>query len=135
MKTTKKAIIVLIFLLCIGLLYHCINKAGEKMLSENEVNKYMKYTVSITENTTKKDLLDLCYEVGNETINEEVWTIYKSDLLTEYSYDAGDVINVDECMDKLYVTYTTSKNQNIALCYTDAGFQFLSFYDEKKIFL
>lgn len=118
-----------------AVVYLYIDRPREIELSESQMSKYTKYLISITENTTKADILNISEEGERGSASGYDYISYHSDELLDYLPECKELLEIMEfpgTLDGVYVDYVTKDDQNVSMCYGDSGVLHWALFDEKK---
>ena len=83
------------------------------------------------EGTDKEIILSLCQAGENQTIGENEYQIFTSEDLGSHLYNFGEMMEIAQLEDVLYVQYTTPEGNMVTLGYSDAGLMEKAVYDLK----
>lgn len=129
----KKIKIIALCALCLlvgGGLYFNTNQYKEVTLTQAQMEKYDEFKLTITEDTTRTDILSLCTLV--EIQADSGWSNYASEGVETHLSEYKERITISGHGDKIYIGYVSKDNQSVALCYTDAGFEQMLINNERK---
>jgi hypothetical protein len=121
--TKTKIAVIAILIFSLGLVFIFMMKIPREVnLTETQMNEYNKYKITITQNTTKQDILALCEEIERRNIDDINFVKYSSDQIEPYLNNFKEMIEIVEINEKLYVEYKTTDGLMVYLKYMDYGF-------------
>ena len=137
MNKKKTLIIGLIFIavcLAIVLGYVLANRSEKRQPTAEETARSASYSMDWQEltgmeGTDVEIILSFCESAGEKNIGSNVYQIYASSSLGNYLADFGEMMEIAQLNDVLYIQYTTPDGDMITLGYDAEGQCEKSIYD------
>ncbi len=132
-KTVKIGLALVVLCLAIALGYVVTNLSEKREPTAQEREAYAAYSIDWQEATgreggTQGIILSLCSFVGAETIGNNVYDVYESDILGQYLPNYAEMMQLAVRDEILYIQYTTPEGNLITLGYDGAGLCELGIY-------
>lgn len=133
--------------ICLAILAVCLvivvvglfaNRSEKREPTSAEMEAAAAYSVNWQETTGMEGtdleiVLSLCEHAGEQTIGQNVYDTYSSELLCGYLPDFGEMMQLAKLMDgPLYIQYTTPEGDMITLGYDAEGLCEKSIYDASQ---
>ncbi|KAF5056725.1 hypothetical protein DSECCO2_364200 [anaerobic digester metagenome] len=135
----KKSTLIIICTFCVVLsvigfnyIRNIMRDASITVLNEKQVEAYNKYKLSISSNTLKDDILNLCEKLDVEVVGDIGIQKFSSQEVVDYLYNCKELTSIEVLHDNVYVFYTTNDNLKVYLGYSNTGFVSLDISDEIK---
>lgn len=132
-KTILIGVGIIVVCLLVSAIYVLTHRSVKREPTAAETKAYQAYAVdwqAVGEGSDREVILGMCTFVEEKTIGENLYKTYASDVLGEYLYDFGEMMEIALLNDTvLYVQYTTPVGNMITLGYDDAGLCEMSVYD------
>lgn len=133
-KTVKVCLGIIVLCLAIVAGYMLTHRSEKRQPTEAELRDYTVYTIDWkartgAEGTDPEIILSLCSFLEEKTIGGNVYQTYTSDTLQQYLPDCGEIMEIAQRNNALYIQYTTPEGNMITLGYDENGLQEKSVYD------
>ncbi len=129
--------------LCLGIIALCLaivfgyvltHRSEKRQPTEQEIQAYAAYTIDWQEVTGQEGMdreiiLSMCTFLEEKTIGGNVYQTYTSDTLGGYLPDFGEMMELAQLNDLLYIQYATQEGNMITLGYDGEGLCEKSVYD------
>ena len=128
----KSLLVVLVICLLIPVVYVLCNRSTKRMPTEWEIQSSKVYEVNwqeLGEGTDREVILSLCTFQEEKVIGNNSYRAYLSNGLENYLHDFGEMMEIVELEDIVYIQYTTSSGNMITLGYADDGLREKGIYD------
>ena len=114
-----------------------LNRSEKRQPTEAEQKAYAVYSIDwkgLTgmEDADREIILSFCEPQGEKTIGANVYQIYTSSELSAYLPDFGEMMEIAQLNDVLYIQYTTPDGDMITLGYDTEGQCEKSVYDASE---
>lgn len=114
-----------------------LNRSEKRLPTEAEQKAYAAYSIDWQketgmEGTVVEIILSFCEPQGEKTIGANVYQIYTSSALPQYLPDFGEMMEIAQLKDILYIQYTTPEGNMITLGYDQNGQCEKSIYDQSE---
>jgi len=137
----KKTLIIGLIIIAVCLLIAAVgmftNRSEKRQPTAEETARYEVYSIDWQtktgmEATPAEVILSLCESAGEKTIGANVYQIYTSSELSAYLPDFGEMMEIAQLNDVLYIQYTTPDGDMITLGYDAEGQCEKSVYDASE---
>lgn len=133
-KTLTIGLLIIGACLLVAAAYMVMNRSTKREATQAEMDAYAPYAVdwqAVGEGTDKEIILSFCTAGENQTIGENEYQIFTSEDLGSHLYNFGEMMEIAQLEDVLYVQYTTPEGNMVTLGYSDAGLMEKAVYDLK----
>lgn len=120
MNIKKYIIIACLVCICIFVLEKSIPR--QVTLNVKQAEQYQLYELSISDHTTKKDILEMCEESEKLNQDNSTCTTFTSNNLVDYLYNCREVEDIAAIGETVIITYITNDDLKVYLTYGDIGF-------------
>ena len=133
-KTVKLCLGIIVLCLAIVLVYVFTHRSEKRQPTQQELSAYSVYTVNWQETaglegSDREIILSLCTFLEEKTIGNNVYNAYVSDVLPEYLPNFGELVELVQLNDVLYIQYYSPEGDMITLGYDGEGLCEKSVYD------
>ena len=134
-KTLIIGISIIVVCLAIALAYVLTHLSEKRQPTAEETKQYAVYSIDWRKLTDVMDasdceiILSFCEYSGEKTIGSNVYQIYTSSTLGDYLPDFGEMMELAQLNEVLYIQYTTPAGNMITLGYDAEGLCEKSIYD------
>ena len=133
-KTLVIGLSVIAVCLAIALGYVLTHRSEKRLPTVEEAARYAAYSVDWQECTgfsssDREIIRSFCVPQGEKTIGANVYQVYDSDQLGQFLADFGEMMEIAQLDEVLYIQYTTPAGNMVTLGYDAAGQCEKSIYD------
>ena len=133
-KTLTIGLIVIAVCLAIVLGYVLTHRSEKRLPTAEETARYAAYSVDWQGSTGSSDsdreiIRSFCVPQGEKTIGANVYQVYDSAQLGQFLTDFGEMMEIVQLDEVLYIQYTTPAGNMITLGYDAEGLCEKSIYD------
>ena len=118
--------------LLISLVYMFTNRSTKREPTAAETEAWQAYAAdwqTVGEGSDREIILGLCTFVEEKTIGENVYTVYTSEVLGQHLYNFGEMMEIAQLQDVLYIQYYTPEGGMVTLGYDHQGLVEKAVYD------
>ena len=131
-KTLTVGLGVIGICLLVSLVIMMTNRSTKREPTQQEITAYAPYEVNwqaLGEGSDREILLSFCDNAGEKTIGENVYTVYTSEVLGQHLYNFGEMMEIAQLQDVLYIQYYTPEGGMVTLGYDHQGLVEKAVYD------
>ena len=131
--TVGLSVIALCLLVSLGIMM--ANRTVKREPTPQEIEACAAYEVdwqSLGGGSDLEIILSLCENAGEETIGENVYTVYTSETLGQHLHNFEEMMEIAQLDQILYIQYATPEGGMVTLGYSDLGLVEKAIYDAES---